>query len=1036
MAKISKIKAGIYFKTDAEGGRRNPIYDKYRPSFRYENGEQTDCVVYLKNEPIETGVNVDVEIELLHPDKILNLKKGAAFSLIEGVRDVARGIIKELLLNYEIGEIYKYKGQNCELLSLKTLFGKKIAQIRFLISSELQEVNVSELEDTEADITVAHLSFLAIAARIRSALQQGKLLSPFESSIVPLPHQILALEKVMSGQYMRFLLADEVGMGKTIEAGLILKEMKLRGIVKRVLIMTPVSAMTQWKTELKKHFNEDFHLYDTELINAMARTLGRIDAETPINIWQQHNQVLVPIDALRPIETRQGWSKEKVEQHNRFRIESVLEADFDLLIIDECHKVGGSTQVVSRYQMADILTSAIPNVLLLSATPHRGKSDHFRRILKLLDSDAFAGDGMPSLEELAPYVVRTEKRQAIDYEGNPLFNKRRTEKLTVLYQENHAKQQKLYEKVTEYVIKGFNRAETERNVSYGFVMTLFQRLMSSSTQAILEAMEKRRNRLAGNQRSTQDVSQIDIESLKGEGQLNLDFEEKVNILIEQTDLKDNYDDEVSSLDRLILQARECRTTELDAKTTFLLEKLTQLKREEDNPDVKVLIFTEFTSTQGMLKRELTTRGGYKVDTINGSMNFEKRQEALKHFKGDAQILVSTDAAGESLNMQFAHVIINYDMPWNPMVIEQRIGRVDRIGQTFEVRALNLMLENSIDKRVYEVVEEKLNKIMDELGIDKTADVLDSTMDSDKIRKLYETSLLNPERFETESANWLEDIKNKLLNYKSTEGSLPTLDSAEIKAEKARDYQNSPIPIWTERLTESYLLSHKIGFERLTDGLKFRFPNHKEQIYTFDVKASLVNPIPEPLSLQHAIVQTMLNEAVAHHKEQPIPTIRLKNGLNTEGYWSLWRLQVKNSFEEAEMTMPLFVSSAGDNYPSFAKDLWQIISNGNDVEIIGKVPRIEAQTIFETTTDQAEEVLENHYANMERKVIEQTEKIRQNKVRGFIFQRKQMDKIGIANIRKARLLKLEKETANWQQTFAEATSIVPHLECLIIVKTSA
>ena len=320
----------------------------------------------------------------------------------------------------------KYQGKEIEIRSRKSVFGKAIAEIKILSTGEIKAVPFSELSDEKQLPTGAEIGFKAIAAKIKGEVFKQSMLSPLESNIIPLPHQILALEKVMSGQFLRFLIADEVGMGKTIETGLVLKELKLRGIVKRTMIIVPKSAMGQWQQEMKRHFNETFHVYDTDYINSVSKTFSRLEADNELNLFTQHNQIIVSMDALKPMETRQGWSSQKVEEYNRYRINSVLEAEFDLLVIDECHKVGGSTTQVGRYVMADILCNAIPNVLLLSATPHRGKSDHFRRILQLLNADAFAGEGMPKIPELEPYVVRTEKRQAIDYNGKQLFNKRKT----------------------------------------------------------------------------------------------------------------------------------------------------------------------------------------------------------------------------------------------------------------------------------------------------------------------------------------------------------------------------------------------------------------------------------------------------------------------------------------------------------------------------------------------------------------------------------------------------------------------------------
>ena len=928
----------------------------------------------------------------------------------------------------------KYQGKEIEILSNRVLFGKSITQVRILSSGQILDIPDSDLEENSAVVSSHEIVFKAIAARIRNEVNSQKLLAPFESSILPLPHQILALEKVMQGNYLRFLMADEVGMGKTIEAGLVLKELKLRGIVKRTLVIVPKSAMLQWKQEMKKHFNENFYIYDSEYINTLTRTFTRLEAENEINIWSQHNQLIVSMDALKPIETRQGWSKEKVEEYNRYRIESVLEADFDLLIIDECHKVGGSSFQVGRHQMADILCNAIPNVLLLSATPHRGKSDHFRRLLSLLDSDAFAGEGMPALKELEPYVVRTEKRQAIDYNGKPLFNKRRTETVEVEYdQGRHRKQQLLYEAVSEYVTSGFNLAQQTKNSSYGFVMILFQRMMSSSTNAIVTAMERRAVRLAGEKKEVTRESVIDnIQEFGYEGQMELDFEQKITNLIEETHA--NYATELDTLNSLVHQAKDCQNTETDAKVEYLLEKLNEIKRKEQNPDTKFLIFTEFIGTQEMLKKVLEDVGGYVCEGINGSLDFESRIDALRKFKEKAQVLISTDAAGESLNMQFAHIVINYDLPWNPMIVEQRIGRVDRIGQNHEVYAINLLMDNSVDKRVYEVIETKLNQILQQLGIDKTSDVLDSTLERDGVHRLYLTSLLNPDSFKRESEDWLSVIKEKLLAYKSTEGSLPTLNSSEITADKTDAVKYSPLPKWLEILSINYLKANKIPYTALQDGIRFKFPGIKDQIYTFNIKESINNPIPEPLSLQHEIIQTMLVEAVPYNGSQSMPVVKL-NGMNSVGgYWSLWHLEVKNNFETQQIICPIFIAENSELYPAFAQKVWNKLSSDSlGIESFDCLTGDESAAAFRQLLQVAESTLEGKYLEIERNIGINTEKNRQNKEKAFEFQERQLRKVGIENIRNSRLQRLDREKERWSSQFEAFKQIIPDMKCLIAIK---
>jgi superfamily II DNA or RNA helicase len=927
----------------------------------------------------------------------------------------------------------QYQGKAAEVLATRKTFGRSIAQIRILATGQILDVPADEVKEYDSEVSMSELVFKAMASRIWNEVSNQKILAPFESNVIPLPHQILALEKVMSGAYLRFLLADEVGMGKTIETGLALKELKLRGIVKRTLIIVPLSAMLQWRNELKQHFNETFHIYDSEYINTITRTFTKLEADNEINIWSQHNQLIVSMDALKPIENRQGWSRERVEEYNRHRIENVLDAEFDLLIIDECHKVGGSSTQVGRFQMSQILCNAIPNVLLLSATPHRGKSDHFRRILGLLDGDAFSGEGVPSIAELEPYVVRTEKRQAIDYTGKPLFNERITERVIVPYNDAaHRRQKALYEDVTEYVVTGFNLAKETSNTSYGFVMILFQRMMSSSTQAIHDAMERRADRLQDeqNELSREQVAN-DLMELGYSGQIELDFEAKITAAIEGS--HQAYATELEILTSLIRQAKECISHERDVKLEYLIARMAEMKRLEENPELKYLIFTEFTSTQIMLKRELEQRGGYVCEAINGSMCFEDRVEALKMFKDKAQVLVTTDAAGESLNMQFAHIVFNYDMPWNPMVLEQRIGRVDRIGQTHIVKAINLMLDNSIDERVYEVIETKLDQIMLDLGIDKTSDVLDSTLERESISRLFLTSLLDPKRFQAESDNWLNDIKSKLTSYKSTEGALPTLDSSKIRSDKTDAIRHSPLPSWLEILSCSFLEANNLSYRKTPAGFETTFPGHKENIYTFNTKEGLENPIQEPLTLQHEIIQSILAEAIPISEGNPIPIIRMASRDAPNGFWTLWTLRAANTFESHELTYPLYFSDEGDIFTAYAQNFWvSLSSNELNAEIL-KTQQADHIQVFQDLIKRAEGALGEKYTEMEQGINENTIRLRANKEKAFDFQERQIGRIGIETIRKYRMQRLFNDRQHWTANFDSAAQVIPSLACRMILR---
>lgn len=927
-----------------------------------------------------------------------------------------------------------YNNQSIEIISTKTVFGKSVSKVRILSTGQTLDVRTEEIVEESKQVSLQNLQYRAMAARIKNEIGSQSILSPYESNVVPLPHQILALEKVMNGPYCRFLIADEVGMGKTIEAGLCLKELKLRGIVKRTLIVVPLSAMTQWQSELKKHFNEKFHIYDSEFIGFMAKTFGRLDADNDINIWQQNNQIIVSMDSLRPLESRRGWTKEKVDEYNKYRIESVINADFDLIIIDECHKVGGSDVNVGRFQMAQTLCSAIPNVLLLSATPHRGKSDHFRRILKLLNDDAFSGNAAPTLEELDPYVVRTEKRQAIDYTGKPLFNKRRTERLVAEYDNSkHEFQQQLYADVTEYVKKGFDLATKTKNTSYAFVMTLFQRMMSSSSQAILDAIEKRTNRLEAekNQTLTHDHIVQKLLEEDSDAQLGLDFEEKVNEQIQNTAAA--YETELLELKKLLHQARHCRVNEVDVKFEYLLRRLDELKKSENNMDLKFIIFTEFTATQQMLCEELSNRGGYTSVAINGSMDAEQRGEALKKFKDKVQILVSTDAAGESLNMQFAHIVINYDVPWNPMMIEQRIGRVDRIGQNFEVLAINMMINNSIDSRVYEVIETKLSQILSDMGIDKTNDVLDSTLEINKVNKLYRTSLLDPSKFDSESTEWLAEIKDKLADYKATEKQLPTTKDGAITLSETEKIKYSPIPVWLRKMCEAYFFDKNIKFELTFDGLSVHlYKDEPAKYYTFDTKVSLDNPVPELLTIQSDLIQKMLSEAVPINEDVVVPVIKVPQEGNTTGIFMVWNIIAHNAYEKQVKVVPIFVSEQNQYFASYSQTLWAKLSMG---ELGANIEehKVNSKELYQSMQSIAEEHLQSVYSSMENEINAHSITMRENKEKAFNFQIQQVERIGIEQIKSYRARKYKSEYETWISSYEVDKQVIPELECLMMLK---
>lgn len=380
-------------------------------------------------------------------------------------------------------------GQLCRVIEAQTLWGETSCRVWLPGRDSVVRIPASRLKSLESAGTGSSddIAYIAAAARVADALTQDVLLAPIESSVIPLPHQIRALSRAIANDRVRYLLADEVGLGKTIEAGLIMRELKLRGLVKRTLIIVPKGLVTQWVSEMLTHFNEHFQLVLPDDIKTLSRISTFSSSQLPVssqeedpqlmtrNPWTLFSQVVVPMDSVKPLDKRRGWTAAQVNDYNRQRFEDLIVAGWDLVIVDEAHRLGGSTDQVARFKLGQGLSEAAPCLLLLSATPHQGKTDAFQRLVSLIDSQAFPDIDSVTRERVHPYVIRTEKRRAIDAEGKPLFKPRHTQLAPVSWEVRHREQQALYEAVTEYVREGYNQAMQEKRSYIGFLMILMQR---------------------------------------------------------------------------------------------------------------------------------------------------------------------------------------------------------------------------------------------------------------------------------------------------------------------------------------------------------------------------------------------------------------------------------------------------------------------------------------------------------------------------------------------------------------------------------
>ena len=701
-----------------------------------------------------------------------------------------------------------------------------------------------------------YLRYVALLSKIKNETAGG-FLSALASGIIPLPHQLHVLNRAMETNNIRYILADEVGLGKTIEAGMIIKELKSRGLVQRVLVVCPTGLVTQWASEMQEKFHEKFNI----ILPSDYDTIRRLtDAE---DVYGQYDQVISPMDSIKPIEKHVGWSDERVEKYNEERIYSIINSGWDLIIIDEAHRVAGSSGEVARYKLGYLLSQASPYLLLLSATPHNGKTEPFLRLVRLLDEEAFPNSRSIVKEQVAPYLIRTEKREAIDNNGNLLFKNRITHLVEMTWDERHSFQRELYKLVSHYVSTTYDKAKRNRkkNMCLIFLLIIMQRMVTSSTAAVRQSLERRLEALKAQNTRIGFLTESDL--------ADMEIEDDVAEALEAMSL--NLSEEIAELEHIIAVAKQAEFQHPDVKVERLVDTIDEILSEDRNQ--KIIIFTEFVATQKYLQQLLENRG-FTVSVLNGSMSIDERHEALQEFKTKTNIFISTDAGGEGLNLQFSNIIINYDLPWNPMKIEQRCGRADRIGQQRDVHIYNFIVGDTVENRVREVLEQKLSVIFKELGVDKYSDVLDSEVAELDFTEVYMNSIGRPSSVERNMHPVEAEVKQQVAN-----------------AQKYKDI-----------IREEKDLTQLVGTES-----------------SFDVDAALRQMLAYYESWQgrdiHLIDRIGINdEEIIQHlrteimqdRTSQLMSVGIKNFPNEAGYFMLWELSISEE-ESGKRIIPIFVN---------------------------------------------------------------------------------------------------------------------------------
>lgn len=705
-----------------------------------------------------------------------------------------------------------YTGVNTNKRASKILDEQQLSQLEVITSDG--EFNFKG--DPEKFVLFAE------AERINSAYQFDPLFAINCSVVDPLPHQVEAVYKYLLPQpKIRFLLADDTGAGKTIMTGLLLKELIMRRIIDRVLIITPGGLTKQWQEdEMGVKFNIPFKLVNRDVFSSEP------------TVFQTNDHIVASIDFICREDIMQVVSK----------------TAWDMVIFDEAHKLsayeyGEKIYKSKRYEVAHILSQQCEHLLLLTATPHRGRKDTFKRLLQLLDEDIFATSDLATerVQELSmnganKFFIRRLKEDMKDWDNNPLYKARHTK--TTSYNLT-SDEKRLYDAVTLYLTQRKKEANEAKNIHVSLALQVMQRRLVSSIFAIRNTLQKRwlalqgladeldRNPSLWKQRikfEEFDVSDIDdLEDLDDDERDALD-----NIMADPKKLK--LFTTAKSLSEIKAEAGEVKSLFEMANALYNQhqeeQKYIELKKLLTSEGVidgeKLVIFTEHKDTLLYLQERLSNNG-YKVAIIHGGMSVdERRMSQCSFMTPDVQILICTDAAGEGINLQFCRLLINWDIPWNPNRLEQRMGRIHRYGQKSDVLVFNMVASNTREGQVLKKLLTKLDIIREQLGDDRVYDVIQDVLKGVSLDSII-SSVLNGQEsdldlFIDKDARELGDIfRQSIHNQNGTLAHTP-VDYREARQLKEDSDEKRLQPIYIRQFFERAFKYLGGQYNEIADGI--------------------------------------------------------------------------------------------------------------------------------------------------------------------------------------------------------------------------
>ncbi|MCG9130913.1 DUF3883 domain-containing protein [Candidatus Poribacteria bacterium] len=654
-----------------------------------------------------------------------------------------------------------------------------------------------------ADANLVRL--VAEAHRLQHAYLFNPIFATETSLIDPLPHQFIAVyEHLLKHNPLRFLLADDAGAGKTIMTGLYIQELLLRQQVKRILIVPPAGLIGNWERELRVCFRLQF------------RILSSADAANTNPFANPENRLaIISLDTLR---------QERMQDY-------LFEAQpYDLVVFDEAHKLSaryesdGTVDKSKRYELAERIADQQKNLLLLTATPHMGKDDAYYFLWRLLLPEHLAAQ--KAFERLAEnekskHLLRRMKEEMVTFDGKPIYPPRRSQTIAYPLKQGKVSEQSLYDAVTAYCEKYFDLAGQYNRSAAKMAMMILQRRLASSTFALLQSLIRRAEKLQitlrtledgrlsteGLEKAQAELSDVDIRAEKtGDEEETIDGQEEAERVDEDLERATaarssaELEAEVDQVENLVELARKVYDLKSESKFEKLWEALTEY------PDTKVLIFTEHRDTMDFIIERLEALGFTgKVAQIHGGMKYSAREEQVEFFRdpNGAQYLVATDAAGEGINLQFCWLMVNYDIPWNPARLEQRMGRIHRYKQTRTVVLLNLVAEDTREGRVLKVLLEKMQRMREELDDDKVFDVIGQQFSRISLKELITRAITENQ---TDASIQIINTQCTLENIqRQLEGQQRLVVSSEVKR-LLSNVQNQRESAETLRMLPAYVRS--------------------------------------------------------------------------------------------------------------------------------------------------------------------------------------------------------------------------------------